>query len=85
MIRAAATIAATFALHGCTSEPIVLENDGRNVVLSGGPGSISSTAEAIDYHQPTADRLCAERGYGQAVSTGEQVDAFIASYRFRCS
>lgn len=85
MIRSAAAVAAIFVLHGCTSEPIVLENDGRNVVLSGGPGSISNTAEAIDYHQPTANRLCAERGYGEAVSTGEQVDAFIASYRFRCT
>lgn len=72
------------ALAACTSQPIVVENTGRTVVLSGGPASISSDAEAIEYHQPTADRLCRESGHSRAQSAGSTEALFIMSYTFSC-
>ena len=71
-------------LAACSSQPVVVENTGRTVILSGGPASISSDAEAIDYHQPTADRLCCESGHSRAQSAGSTEAMFIMSYTFSC-
>lgn len=78
-------LAAALLLIGCSTPTTVLENTGRTITLTGGPASISSTAEGIDHHQPTADRLCRENGHGRAQSAGTETHAFIISWIFTCT
>jgi len=84
MIRPSLAALAATLLTACSTEPIVVQNTGRTVELTGGPASISSTAEGIAYHQTGADRLCRERGFSGAQSAGISQEAFITSYLFTC-
>lgn len=72
------------ALAGCTAEPVVVQDAGRIVELSGGPASISNTAEAVEYFQPQAERLCQARNFSGAQFSGEKEELFILSYLFTC-
>ncbi|MTH62128.1 hypothetical protein [Paracoccus litorisediminis] len=83
-MRRTAPFALILALSACAAEPIVVENSGSIVELAGGPASLHRTAEAVAFHQPTADRLCRERGYGSAQFASEKEDMFVMSYLFNC-
>lgn len=79
----AAVIAAFVA--ACSAPQTVIQNTGSTIELTGGPSSIGSAAEGIEYHQPEADRLCQQAGHERAQSAGTKTDAFIISYLYSCT
>lgn len=84
MPRVLTVILSLAALSACSSESMVLHNTGKTVELTGGPPSIHTTAQGIEFHQSKADELCRESGYSRAQSAGMDDSAFIASYLYSC-
>lgn len=78
-------MAAALLLIGCTSEPILLENTGRTVSMTGAPAKISSTAQGIDYFQPHADAFCQQNGYRRGQTAGSSTTGFVETYTFSCT
>lgn len=83
-MKQAAAIAAIGLFSACAMDTQVIEDTGRTIELMGGPGGPGTINQGIDYHQPTADRMCRERGYRGAQSAGHNSAAFILSYTFTC-
>ena len=72
------------ALAGCGAGSHVIENTGRTVVLTGGPGGVSTVAQGAEYLLPEAERLCRQNGYSGAEMAGTG-PSYIVSYMFRCT
>lgn len=77
-------IAALALVAACAMETQVIEDTGRTIELTGDPGGFGTINQGIDHHQPTADRMCRERGYKGAQSAGHREALFILSYVFTC-
>lgn len=72
------------ALAGCGASSQVIENTGRTVVLTGGPGGVSTVAQAGEYLFPEAERICRQNGHSGAEMAGTG-PSYVVSYTFRCT
>lgn len=74
---------AALALSGCGASTHVVENTGKTVVLTGGPGGMSTVARDAEYLRAEAERLCRQNGYSGAEGAGTG-PSYVVLHQFRC-